>query len=81
MFSNTLDGDYNNSPSDAQSASNAWSASSSTVTHTETDTGNDAGQPVTGSPRTDYQANPNANIYTQHGPYINKLTVDINILI
>ena len=30
---------------------------------------------------TDYQANPNANIYTQHGPYINKLTVNINILI
>ena len=63
MFSNTLDGDYNNSPSDAQSASNG------------------AGLPVTGSPPTDYQANPNANIYTQHGPYINKLTVDINILI
>ena len=78
MFSNTLDGDYNNSPSDAQSASNAWSASSSTVTDTEAD--NDAGLPATGSPRTDYQANPNANIYTQHGPYINKLTVDINIL-
>ena len=74
MFSNTLDSDYNNSPSDAQSASNAWSASSSTAD-------NDAGLPATGSPRTDYQANPNANIYTQHGPYINKLTVDINILI
>ena len=79
MFSNTLDGDYNNSPSDAQSASNAWSASYSTVTDTEAD--NDAGLPANGSPRTDYQVNPNANIYTQHGPYINKLTVDINILI
>ena len=45
MFSNTLDGDYNNSPSDAQSASNAWSASSSTVTDTEAD--NDAGLPAT----------------------------------
>ena len=50
------------------------------MTHTETD--NDAGLPATGSPRTDYQADPNTNIYTQHdGPYINKLTVDINILI
>ena len=65
MFSNTLDGDYNSSPSDAQSASNAWSASSSTATDTETD--NDAGLPLTDSPRTDYQANPNSNIYTQHG--------------
>ena len=75
--SNTLDVDYNNSPSDAQSASNAWSVSSSTVTDTETD--NDAGLPGTGSPRTDYQADPNTNIYTQHRPYINKLTVDIDI--
>ena len=75
MFSNTLDSDYNNSPSDAQSASNAWSASS------DTETDNDAGQRATGSPRTDYQADPNTNIYTQHGPYINKLTVDINIFI
>ncbi len=65
-----LDGDYN---SDTQSASNAWSASSSTVTDTETD--NDAGLRVTGGPRTDYQADPNTNIYTKHGPYINKLTV------
>ena len=25
--------------------------------------------------RTDYQADPNTNIYTKHGPYINKLTL------
>ena len=72
MFSNTLDSDYNNSPSDAQSA-NAWSAGSLTVTDTETD--NDSGQRATGGPRTDYQADRNTNICTQHGPYINKLTV------
>ena len=56
-----------------ESASNAWSAGSSTATATETD--NDAGRRATGGPRTDYQADPNTNIYTKHGPYINKLTV------
>ena len=73
LFSNTLYSDYNSSPL----GSKAWSASSSTVTDSETD--NDAvlpaGDPPTGGPRTDYQADPNTNIYTKHGPYINKLTV------
>ena len=40
VYSNTLDDDYNSSPSDTKSASNAWSASYSTVTDSETD--NDA---------------------------------------
>ncbi len=35
---------------------------------------------ATGDPRTD-QADPNANIYTKHGPYINKLTVYMPTLI
>ena len=68
-----LDSDYNSRLSDTSLASNARSVSSSTVTDTETD--NDAGQRATGRPRTDYQADPNTNIYTKHGPYINKLTV------
>ena len=46
VFSNTLDGDYNSSPSDTWSASNALSASSSTVIDIETD--NDAGRRATG---------------------------------
>ena len=49
VFSITLDGDYNSSPSDTQSASNAWAMSSSTVTDSETD--NDAVLPAaTGGP-------------------------------
>ena len=53
-------------------ASNAWSVSCSTVTDSETD--NDTGRRAAGGPRTDYQADPNTNIYTTHGPSINKLT-------
>ena len=41
------------------------SANSSTVTDTETD--NDAGRRAAGGPRTDYQADPNTNIYTKNG--------------
>ena len=57
MFSKALDGDYNSSPSDTQSANNAWSASSLTMTDAETDS--DAGQRATGGPLTDYQADHN----------------------